>query len=139
MIIEGVAIGVLLVMKLFPKTPAAQALHRAFVAQPAAWTRRHLIFLCVLFAFIFSGNQLLMLAGPEFAMLLAWDSALAIDAAIAAWTAASLARFSAFGTQMLARWRSVRGRRARTPRSRARATQRGASNDDEPGRLALAA
>lgn len=141
MVIEGVAIGVMLIIKMFPKIPAARALHRAFVEQPAAWTRRHLIFVGVLLAFVFSGNQLLMLAGPEFAMLLAWDTALTIDVAIAAWTAASLARFAAFRDRMLARWRAVRGRaaRSRALRSRVRSTRRDAANDDEPARVALAA
>lgn len=141
MIIEGVAIGVMLVMKLFPKLPAAQALHRAFVEQPAAWTRRDLIFACVLVGLLFSGNQFIMLAGMDFAVLLAWDSALAIDAAIAAWTAASLARFEAMRNLVVAKWRAARGRgaRARTMRSRVRAERRPPANDDEPGLVALAA
>ncbi len=141
MIIEGVAIGCMLIMKLFPKTPAAQALHRAFVEQPAAWTRRHLIFACVLIGLIFSGNQFIMLAGMDFAVLLAWDSALAIDAAIAAWTAASLGRLDALRRALTARWRAVRcrGARARAVRSRVRATRRDAANDDEPALVVRAA
>lgn len=141
MVIEGVAIGVLLVMRLFPKIPAARLLHHAFVEQPAAWTRRHVIFACVLLGLLFSGNQFIMLAGMDFAMLLAWDSALAIDAAIAAWTAASLSRFGEIRNQVLTRWRAVRARgaRSRSVRSRVRATRRDIANDDEPALAALAA
>lgn len=139
MVIEGVAIGCMLVMKLFPDIPAAKLLHRAFVEQPAAWTRRHLIFACVLLGLLFSGNQFVMLAGMDFAMLLAWDSALAIDAAIAAWTAASLGRLAAMRNYWLAKWRGGRGRaaRPRAVRSRVRALRK--DNDDEPGLFAMAA
>ena len=139
MVIEGVAIGVLLVMKLFPEIPAARLLHHAFVEQPAAWTRRHLIFACVLLGLLFSGNQFIMLAGMDFAVLLAWDSALAIDAAIAAWTAASLGRLAAIRGQVMAKWRGLRGRQARPRSVRTRSQTPSADNDDEPGLVDLAA
>lgn len=135
--ITEVTIGVMLVMKLFPETPAARLLHLQLVEKPAAWTRRQLIYAALLVGLCFAGGEFVMLAGgADMAMLMAWDMAFAFDVMIAAWTAATMGRLRVMRDYVAVRWRGVR------PRSRAvrtRVRKPSADNDDEPGLVALAA
>ena len=59
--------GLIVVMKLFPTTPAARALHRAFVERPlerlASMGRAHLIFTIVALVALFASAELIMLLG----------------------------------------------------------------------------
>lgn len=137
MIIEGAAIGAILVMRLYPELPAARWLYEVLVARPAAWTRRHLIFAALMIGLMFAGGEFVMIAGgADLAMVMAWDMALAFDVFVAVWTAAAVGRVRGAAAYLVARWR---GARPRSVRSRQRTLRRDAGNDDEPAADRIAA
>jgi len=131
--------GLIVVMKLFPTTPAARALHRAFVERPlerlASMGRAHLIFTIVALVALFASAELIMLLGSsDLVMLMAWDASLYVDAAIAVWTVAA-------ATRIKGAWRHLasvlaaprRAARPRTSRGRTRAARPPANDADADG------
>jgi hypothetical protein len=133
---EAAAIGVMLVLKLFPDTPAARFLHRDLVERPAAWlssrTRRHLLFVLMVVAIGFAGTEFVLLAGSaDVAMLLAWDISLYVDTIIAVALASSVTRLGALRHHVASAWRAARPRRKRRAIRSGKASRKGA-NDDDP-------
>jgi hypothetical protein len=147
--LSGLLLTATLVMKLFPETPLARALHRILVAGPleriASMGRRHLIFAMVALAMLLAGTELILLLGStDIALMMAWDVSLYVDAAIAAWTLAAVSRGK--GAWLLMRSRVARlARRSPRPRApRRHAATRTNANDADagdgpPARVALAA
>ena len=133
------------VMRLFPETPFARALHHWLVEAPLAFARRierrHLILLVLLLCM---GQTLALLGSAELAMAYAIDLSLYADAVI-------MTTFAAYTARFKAAWRSVRdaslrlvprrtGQRRRAPRSKAAARRTPSpSNDDEPAPATVAA
>ena len=141
---EAVGVGIILILKLFPQTPAARLLHTYLVERPAAWlasrTRAHVIFALFIIVLAFAGREFVLVAGTaDIAMVLAWDVSLFVDALIVTWTAATVARIKGWRQMLIARWQAVRlpKRPSRAARRRRSRPERPA-NDDEPapGRLA---
>lgn len=132
--LAGFALLIILTMKLFPDIPASRLLHRALVEAPlrklAAMERRHWIYGAVLVAMLFAGTEMIMLLGStDFVILMAWDVSLYVDALIATWTLAAVARSKAA-------WRMILP--ARRPKPRARRRRRveigkAANDSDEDG------
>lgn len=135
----GMLFGIVLAMKLFPETPIARAMHRAFVERPlerlATMDRRHLIFGVIALGMLFTFTELIMLIGStDLVMLMAWDVSIYVDAVIAAWTVAAVARLKGAWRYTLARILApLRAARPRASRRRI-ATARPPANDaDEDG------
>jgi hypothetical protein len=135
----GLLLLMILTMTLFPEVPAARLLHRALVEAPlralAAMSRRHLIYGAVLVAMLFAGAELIvMLGSTDLVMLMAWDVSLYVDAAIAAWTIATVARGKAAWQMLAARLIGRRGApRPRAPRRRRDGSKTAANDADEDG------
>ncbi|HEV7660447.1 MAG TPA: hypothetical protein VGO55_11435 [Allosphingosinicella sp.] len=130
----GLMLLMILTVKLFSEVPASRLLHRTLVEAPlrglAVMSRRHLIYGAVVVAMLFAGTELIMMLGStDLVMLMAWDVSLYVDAVIATWTIATVAR-GRTAWQMLAA--CLAGRRG-TPRPRAprrrRAGSKTAAND----------
>ena len=141
---EAVGVGVILILKLFPDTPAARLLHAWFVERPAAWlssrTRAHVIFGILVVGLAFAGREFVIIAGTaDMAMLMAWDLSLFVDALIITWTAATAGRIRLVGQMLHARFRGKAAPRPRARKSRTRLRKPAASNDDEPAIGTLAA
>lgn len=139
-----------LIIRLFPDTELAKALHKRMVDEPLRWLarfeRRHMLLAGVLIVLMMFGGELLLLAGGADALIgIAWSTSAYMDAVVATWTVAAVA--SVRGAWSSIRAKSVRlapniGRRRVSVRAvgRARATmQRSAENDDEPAALKIAA
>ena len=140
MILTALLALAMLVMRLFPRTPAARWLHLHMVELPLALAgrleRKHILFLVVGIA---AAQPLMMMGAADLAMIAAWDMAIYADVAIAVYAAAALARTRAAIHHLRSRTRSwLRGRpvtraRPRTPSARRRRPEQPAkpSNDDE--------
>jgi len=106
-----------LVMLLFPQTPAARWLHLHLVELPLALIgrleRKHILYLVVGIA---AAQPLMMMGAADLAAVIAWDMAIYVDAAIATYAAAMLAKSRA----ALQHLRSRTAYRLRRPFSRAR-------------------
>lgn len=141
MVVEGVAVGCMLIMKLFPQTPVARLLHAWFVARPAAWltsrTRRDVIFGLLVAGIMLAGTEFVLIAGTaDVTVLLAWDLSLFVDALLVSWAAAASGGFNAVRRRIAGLMRRPRPRQRRA-RVQRRAPQPG--NDDEPAPALLAA
>lgn len=128
-----VVAGVLLIVALrcWGALPAMRGLHRRLVERPAAWLnaldRRHLLFVLLLLAALAAGGELLAMLGPlDMGLVLLWDMATVVDAAIAASVVAGATRLR-HGVRYLAL--RIGGARRRERRTR-RASVRPAANDD---------
>ncbi|MES2095571.1 MAG: hypothetical protein V4459_02310 [Pseudomonadota bacterium] len=143
--IAAVLVLAMLTVRLAPETAAARWFMRYLVDEPlrlaARIERRHLILLGImLFLMTVGGEVMVMLGSFDLTMLWALDMSMFVDAAIAAWTIATVAR----GQRI---WSAIKGRVMRPLRPRARsirtrAAQRKlppANDDDRPAALALAA
>ena len=132
----GLMLLIVLTMKLFPQVPASRQLHRALVEAPlrglAAMSRRHLIYGMVLLGMLFAGAEMIMLLGSaDLVMLMAWDVSLYVDAMIATWTIATVARGKAAWQMLAARLTGRRGApRPRAPRRRAESRAANDADDD---------
>lgn len=137
--VAGSVLLIILTMKLFPKAPASRALHRALVEAPmrglAAMERRHLIYGMILIAVLLAGTELIMMLGStDLVMLMAWDVSLYVDAVIAAWTIATVARGKAAWQMLAARLTGRRGApRPRAPRRRTEGRKTAANDADGDG------
>lgn len=135
----GMLFGIVLAMKLFPETPIARAMHRAFVERPLAkladMSRAHLIFGVIALVMLFSSAELIMLLGSsDLVMLMAWDVSLYVDAAIAVWTVAAVTRLKGAWRYAVSRLGSpLRAARARTSRRRLVTARPPANDADEDG------
>lgn len=132
----GMLFGLILVMKLFPETPAARAMHRGFVEAPlrklAAMTRRHVIYAVVAAGMLVSGMELIMILGSsDLLLLMAWDMSLYVDAVIATWTVAAVTRIKGFWHALKARMGGVFRRASRPRARRSSAGARPAANDSD--------
>lgn len=142
---EAIAVGIMLIMKLFPETPAAKFLHHGMVERPTAWlstrTRQHLIFGLMVVVIGFVATEFVVLAGTaDLALLLAWDISLYFDAVIAVALTSSVTRLRALRHYVVSGWRGARPRRKRRARAVRTGTRRGRSaNDDEAAPVVLAA
>lgn len=143
----GLLFGIVLTMWLFPDLPISRAMHRAFVADPLAlmarMTRTHLIFAVVALAMSFSFAELILILGSsDIIMLMAWDVSLYVDAVIATWTIAAMARLKGFWLALKTRIVSPFRRlsRPRPPRRRPAEVRKPANDGDaDPAGYALAA
>ena len=137
--VTGFLALLILMMKLWPATPAGRCLHRAFVEIPLELAglaeRRHLI----LIGLLMFGGQLVVVLGPELAFAYAMDLSLYGEAVIATALATAAVRVR-YVWQKLVRLKKIiglhasGGRRARprSRRTRARtALQNNSANDDE--------
>lgn len=136
----GMLLGIVLTMHLFPDIPIARSMHRAFVeallASFGRMTRTHLIFAVVAVAMLVSFSELIMLLGSsDIVMLMAWDVSLYVDAAIAAWTIAAVARAKGFLHYLAARITSPfqRSPRPRASRRRPAEARKPANDPDADG------
>lgn len=141
----GLALMVVLFMRMAPESAAARALHRLLVERPlelcARVERRHLILIAILLV----GGQTLALAGSiDMALLYAVDLSLYFDVILTAWAlhAAGGLRMAWTGCKALLRLRLPKrrgvGRGARARRVRVR-RMRPSSNDNGADPLPLAA
>jgi hypothetical protein len=135
--LAGLLLLVILTMKLFPAVPASRFLHRMLVELPlqrlAVMDRRHLIFGVMLVGMLFASAELIMMLGSaDVVMVMAWDVSLYVDALLAAWALAAVARskaaWRAFADIMT---RPLRTARRRTPRRRRAAATKAANDADE--------
>ena len=137
--VAGLLLLVTLTMKLFPRVQVSRMLHHMLVEAPLAaiarMSRRHLIFGVVLLATLFAGAELIvMLGSADVAMVLAWDVSLYVDALLAAWALAAVARGKAAWQALAAIvTRPLRAARRRAPRRRRAATGKAANDSDEDG------
>ena len=145
----GVAI---LTMRLWPTTPSARWLHRVLVEAPLALAARGTRKDLILIGLILFGGQIVMLLGPEAALIYLLDLSFYAEAVVATTVAATTARLGS-GWQGLKRIAgglergAGRPLRAGRPRPRARRTRgmpsrrNSACNDDDAsgtGRLRAA-
>jgi len=135
----GFVLLIILTMKLFPDVPTSRLLHRALVEAPlrglVAMSRRHLIYGLVLVAMLLAGAEMiLMLGSTDLVMLMAWDVSLYVDAVIATWTIATVARGKAVWHALVARVTP----RPRAPRRRREASKTAANDADDGGHWAYA-
>jgi hypothetical protein len=147
--LTGLLLVAILVMKLFPETPFARALHRALVAGPlerlAAMDRRHALFaLAVIALALFASDMIALIGSADLAFAIAWDVSVYVDALAVAWTLAAIGRSKGAWLAVKARFGPPRGRSIRRPMPRRRrsATQPAANDsadDGDAGRRALAA
>ena len=135
----GMLFGIVLAMKIFPETPIARAMHRAFVERPleklSAMDRRHLIFAVIALAMLSTGLEMVMLLGStDLLMLMAWDVSLYVDAVIAVWTVAAVTRLKGAWRYALGRIAApFRAARPRTSRRRIATAHPPANDADEDG------
>ena len=128
------------IMKAWPNTGFARWLRLVLIDYPLSFLagikRRHLVFLIVGFAVLYS----CALAGmPHLGMLVAVDVSAYVDAVMTVWTIAALSRSRGALTAIFARLPRLRSGKPRQRRAR-RTVRREASNDDEGHRgFALAA
>ncbi|MEO6153039.1 MAG: hypothetical protein ABIT09_11115 [Croceibacterium sp.] len=142
--IHAFALALILVMRLAPRSAAGRLLHGALVERPldrlSRVRRHHLIFIAIMgFMIMFAGESLVMMGGLDLAAVYLLDVSIYIDL-----LAVTMA-MSALGALKIARQALVRpvtrlrwARRARRFRTR-RATERLASNDDDPAPARFAA
>jgi hypothetical protein len=127
----GIALMVVLFMRLAPGSAAAQALHRWLVERPlelcARAKRRHLILAAIL---LVAGQSLVLAGSADLALLYAIDLSLYFDVVLTAWTlhAAGGLRAASTACKAVLSRPNRRGARARRVR-RVRPT----SNDNEGG------
>jgi hypothetical protein len=137
--VAGFGLLVMLTMKLFPAVPVSRLLHQMLVETPlrqlAAMSRRHLFFGVILLAMLFASAELIvMLGSADVVMVMAWDVSIYVDAVIAAWALAAVARSRAA-------WRALAGivvrplrtARRRAPRRRRAGTGTAANDADDDG------
>jgi len=144
MMIWGLALMAMLVMKLWPETPAGRWLHECLVERPVELAskikRRHIIFLIIGLAVMYAFAEIGM---PHLGVVMALDVSAYVDILITAMTVAAVARTRGGWAALRARFtRSTAVRKAPRPRSRRTRTivRRPASNDDDGhGDYALAA
>jgi hypothetical protein len=135
----GLLLLMILTMKLFPEVPASRLMHRALVEVPlrglAAMSRRHMIYGVVLVAMLAAGVEMVvMLGSTDLVMLMAWDVSLYVDAVIAAWTIATVARGKAAWQVLAGRLAGRRGTpRPRAPRRRREGSKTAANDAGEDG------
>lgn len=145
LIVNGMLLGLILVMRVYPEIPFSRMLHIHLVEIPLVWLgkrRRHdFLYIVILIALSAAGGEVALMLGPEFVLMYAADLAIYLDALaatylIAAYSGAKVAARSA--RTRLSHWsgRLASIFRAR-PRERATGKQprRGpAGNDDEDSR-----
>lgn len=145
MILTGLLALATLLMRLFPQTPTARWLHLHMVELPLAalgnLQRKHVLFLILAVA---AAQPLMMMGAADLAVVIAWDMTLYVDAAIAVYAAAALARARAAAQQIRARAAYWLGRpfaraRPRTPSAPRRRPEQAAKpgNDDDRPALPL--
>lgn len=129
----------------FPESAFGQFVTRSFSAPIARWLtqvdRRQLIFVLLLLAvLVFAGEALAALGPLDTGLVLLWDVASYVDAAVAALTIASLTRRRGLGwkLRMLVN-RRPRARAYRDARTRRAAGGTGANDDEDDSRFAHAA
>jgi hypothetical protein len=93
----GFLLSLVLWMWLFPETPVARHLHRHLVEKPVerlgAFERHKVIFWFVACIILAGSAQIVaMLGSAELVTLMAWDLSIYIDAVVATWTLAAVAR-----------------------------------------------
>ena len=142
MTLAGLLALAILVMRLFPKTPASCWLHRHLVELPLEWServeRRHFWFalICVMAAL----SATVALPASELALAAAWDLSLYVDAVAIASAAALLSRGRIIFGAVRARFALCRRPRRLGTASRARRRPARAgkppNNDNEDGRAA---
>lgn len=137
--IAGSLLLVIVTMKLFPRVPVSRMLHQMLVEAPlaalATMSRRHMIFGLILVAMLFAGAELIMMLGSaDVVMVLAWDVSLYVDAVIAAWALAAVARSRAAWQALagIVTW-PLRAEGPRTSRRRRANTEKAANDSDEDG------
>lgn len=120
--LAGLLAVAMLIMKLFPRTPTADALTLYLVELPIRTAqrleRKHLILVAILLC---AGQSLALIGSAELALAYAVDMSIYYDLLIAAWTAAALGRLKE--ARLAFRMRRPRRLRAR-PLTRARAPKR---------------
>ena len=98
----------IVVMTLWPETPAARTLHRWLVEMPvqglARIKRVHLIIALLLVGFAFVGGGMMALFGPHVALGFVVDLAVYLDVATAAATVAVLAKGRSAALMLRAWW-----------------------------------
>lgn len=129
----AVVAGVLLIVALrcWGTLPAMRGLWRRLVEQPAGWLngldRRHLLFALLLLAVLVAGGELVAVLGPlDMGLVLLWDVASFVDAAIAVTVVAGGTRLGHAVRFVATRLGSARRRERRTRRTGGR----GPANDD---------
>jgi hypothetical protein len=136
----GLLFRLILIMKLCPETPTGRLLHRGLVEAPleklATMDRRHIIFAVVALGMLLSFTELIMILGStDLVMLMAWDVSLYVDAVIATWTIAAVARGKAAWqlgkTRIAGLWRV--SPRPRTSRRKSVESKPPANDPDEDG------
>lgn len=138
--VAGLLLGLIMMMKLLPDIPAAKSLHHAFVEAPLAklaeWDRRHVIYgVVAVFLALSCGQSLVMLGASDILLVMAWDIALYVDAAIASWMIAATARTKGFWQYLKLRAAGLfRVARPRAPRRARIHAQRPANDSDGDGR-----
>lgn len=129
----AVVAGVLLIVALrcWGTLPAMRGLWRRLVEQPAAWLngldRRHLLFALLLLTVLVAGGELLAMLGPlDMGLVLLWDVASFVDAAIAVTVVAGGTRLG-HAVRFLSTRLGIARRRERRSR---RTSGRAPANDD---------
>ena len=134
MTVWGLFLLAALVMRLWPETRFARGLHHYLIERPldliGRFRRRHVIFLVVGFALLYSFAQIGM---PHLAMAAAIDVSAYVDAMITVTTIAALNRSRTAWTAVFARLPRPRraGPRPRRRRQGAAAVRRPSANDDD--------
>lgn len=146
----GLMIALILAMRLFPDTPAAQSLHKYLVEMPLIWwerlDRRQVLFVILTALLMFAFWEAIAVFGSMDAILLyTFDLALYLDAVIAAVTLTATTNIEAMRSRLrarLVRWTSKQGPAKRLnsgTRHRRLARKKLPTNDDEPASRTLVA
>jgi hypothetical protein len=133
MTIWGLLMMTVLIMKLWPETSTAQRLHRHLVDRPMDMAgrvkRRHIIFLIIGFAVMYSFAQI---GAPHLGVVAAIDVSAYVDVMITVWTVAALTRTRGGWTALRTRFVRPAAGKARSRNRRTRpAVRQAPSNDDD--------
>ena len=137
--VAGFLLLIIVTMKLFPQVPLARALHLMLIELPlrkiAVMDRRHLLFGVILVGMLFASAELIMMLGSaDIAMVMAWDASVYVDALLATWALAAVARSKAAWQALVGLvTRPLRGARLRSSRRRRANTGKAANDADEDG------
>lgn len=135
-------VAAMLAGRFMREIPFGRTLHFYLVEEPMRLAgrieRAHLIYLAIL---LVAGQALIMAAPLELAMIAAWDISLFMDAVIATWTAATVARGKGAWRAFAARFRPRRSTARPPARRRTRRPRRTSlpANDEDGRGWALAA
>lgn len=132
MMIWGLLLLAMLIMKLWPETSTAQWLHRHLIERPMDMAgrvkRRHIIFLIIGFAVMYSFAQI---GAPHLGVVAAIDVSAYVDVMVTVWTVAALTRTRGGWTALRTRFmRPAAKARSRNRRTRP-AVRQAPSNDDD--------